>query len=153
VQIHRPPGDQAIALQLWNTAQLMGDVFDEYMDRAGGTRYQYFVFLALDRHPQASQREIARAVGVDDATLTHHLNAMARRGLISRERDAKDRRIQRVIPTPAGQELRATLYAARDRYNGEQLNGLKADERKFLTSILERITANSRRMSRTVDVR
>lgn len=151
MQIHRPPGEQAIALQLWNTAQMMGDVFDEYMDGAGGTRYQYFVYLALDRHPQASQREIARAVGVDDATLTHHLNAMARRGLICRERDAQDRRVHRIVLTPAGQELRAALYAARDQYNIEQLSGLEDDERQFLSDILERIAANSSRMSRPAD--
>lgn len=137
--------------RLWNTAQIMGDVFDEYMGGAGGTRYEYFVFLALDRHPQANQREIARAVGVDAATLTHHLNAMARRGLISRERDAEDRRVQRIILTPAGQDLRAALYGARDRYNAEQLEGLGAKETAFLADILERIAANSRRMSRPAD--
>lgn len=129
---------------------MMGDVFDEYLDGAGGTRYQYFVYLALDRHPKASQREIARAVGVDDATLTHHLNAMARRGLIDRERSAKDRRIQRIVLTPAGQELRTALYAARDQYNVEQLEGIEDDERAFLGRILERIAANSGRMSRSV---
>ncbi len=122
---------EAIALQLWNTAQMMGDVFDEYVGGAGGTRYEYFVFLALDRHPQASQREIARAVGVDAATLTHHRNAMSRRGLISRERDAEDRRVQRIVLTTAGQELGAALYAARDRYNESSCKGLGTKSQRF----------------------
>ena len=50
-----------------------------------------------------------------EATLTHHLNAMDARGLVSRTRDAANRRVQVVALTEAGEaafvRLRDTAIA------------------------------------------
>jgi MarR family transcriptional regulator for hemolysin len=48
-----------------------------------------------------NQRELAEAIRVREATLTHHLNALDARGLVTRTRDAANRRIQVVALTEA----------------------------------------------------
>ncbi len=146
MQIHRPPGGQPVALQLWNAAQSMGELFDKHLAEAGGSRYHFFVFVALERLPQPSQRELAEAVGVDDATITHHLAAMERAGLVDRVRDPADRRIQRVSLTPDGEAMWAAMNEAVDRYNESQLAGLSLDELELLSGLLNRIDTNSRRL-------
>ena len=44
------------------------------------------------------------AIGIEDATLTHHLNRMENAGYISRHRAAENRRTQRVVLTDAGRQ-------------------------------------------------
>lgn len=153
MQIHRPPGGHPVALQLWNTAQAMGALFDEYLAEVGGSRYHFFVFIALERLPRPSQRELAEAVGVDDATITHHLAAMERAGLVNRVRDPEDRRVQRVSVTSAGAAMWAAMNEAVDRYNEGQLDGLSLDELAVLRRLLERIDVNSQRLLQPGSIR
>ena len=54
----------------------------------------WLVLLNLKTRRLANQRELAEAVGIREATLTHHLNAMEAGGLITRRRDTANRRIQ-----------------------------------------------------------
>ena len=146
MQIHDLPGGDAIALRLWNTGQRLGAGFDSHLAAAGGSRYTFYVFSAIDRLSTPSQRDLARAVGVDDATITHHLAAMEREGLIERTRAAEDRRILRVTLTAVGVTLWAALNDAVDRYNESQLAGLSPDELERLGELLDRIDSNSERM-------
>ena len=49
------------------------------------------------------QRDVADAIGIEGATLTHHLNRMENDGYVRRERAAGDRRSQLVTLTPDGE--------------------------------------------------
>ncbi len=71
--------------------------------------------LAEEPGSSASQRELADAVGVQGATLTHHLNAMeSRRGWSPGRRDPANRRLHLVELTPAGDALFLRLRDAAD---------------------------------------
>ena len=72
--------------------------------RAGGSGPMWLVLISLKTRPRASQRELADAVGIREATLTHHLNAMDTSGLITRRRDPENRRVHLVELTPAGRK-------------------------------------------------
>ena len=64
----------------------------------------WLVLLNLKIRRPSNQRELAAAVGVREATLTHHLNAMDSDGLITRRRDTTNRRAHIVELTNAGEE-------------------------------------------------
>lgn len=104
-------GRKPIGVALWETTQLVMRAFDHVLAEHGGNRPVWFVFLALDRAGQPTQRELAQAIGITEATLTHHLSALERRGLVSRRRDDHDRRVQRIEFTTEG---RAAFAAMRD---------------------------------------
>ena len=85
--------------------------FNRTLVEHGGNRVVWFLFRALDEAGQPTQRELAQAVGITEATLTHHLSSLERRGLITRYRDEQDRRVQRIQFTDQG---RAAFEAMRD---------------------------------------
>src|ERR1700740_2323597 len=92
-----------IGLRLNQGARAVGRAFDDAVAEAGGTLPVWLILLNLKIRRPGTQRELAEAVGVREATLTHHLNAMDARGLISRTRDAANRRVQVVTLTEAGE--------------------------------------------------
>jgi MarR family transcriptional regulator for hemolysin len=65
-----------IGLQLSRTARAVSRAFDEVLEQAGRTLPAWLILLNLKIHRPEHQRALAEAVGVRDATLTHHLNAM-----------------------------------------------------------------------------
>src|SRR6202046_2029254 len=85
-----------IGLQLGRAARVVSRAFDEALEQAGGTLPVWLILLNLKIHHPDNQRELAEAVGVREATLTHHLNGMDARGLVTRTRDASNRRVQGV---------------------------------------------------------
>jgi DNA-binding MarR family transcriptional regulator len=105
-----------IGIALWETTQLVMRAFDKELAGHGGNRPIWFVFLALSESEQPTQRELARAVGIKEATLTHHLNALEGRGLITRSRDTADRRVQRVAFSPEGEAMFEALRGAAVSY-------------------------------------
>src|SRR5258708_36651645 len=98
VQAFRVP----IGLQLSQAARTVSRAFDAALDGAGGTLAVWLILLNLKIHKPANQRELAEAVGVREATLTHHLNAMDARGLVTRARDTANRRVPGVAPAGGG---------------------------------------------------
>src|SRR5438132_8218958 len=101
-----------IGLRLSQAARTVSRAFDDALDQAGGTLPVWLILLNLKIRKPANQRELAETVGVREATLTHHLNAMDARGLITRTRDAANRRIQVVTLTEAGEAAFLRLRAA-----------------------------------------
>ena len=92
-----------IGLCLNQAARTVERAFDEALAEAGGTLPVWLILLNLKIRKPGTQRELAEAVGVREATLTHHLNAMDARGLITRTRDAANRRVQVVTLTETGE--------------------------------------------------
>src|ERR1700684_3887723 len=101
-----------IGLRLNQTARAVERAFDEALGDVGGTLPIWLILLTLNIRKPANQRELAEAVGVREATLTHHLNAMDAEGLITRRRDTTNRRIHVVELTDAGEETFLRLRAA-----------------------------------------
>ncbi|MBX6749115.1 MAG: winged helix-turn-helix transcriptional regulator [Micromonosporaceae bacterium] len=104
----RPP----IGLALWETARLVLRAFNRTLAEHGGNRAMWALFRALDQAGQPTQRELAQAIGITEATLTHHLTGLERRGLVTRYRDEQDRRVQRIQFTEAGRAAFAGMAAA-----------------------------------------
>ncbi|WP_169053840.1 MarR family winged helix-turn-helix transcriptional regulator [Agromyces sp. H66] len=91
-----------LGMSLWETTQIVTRAFDRELAVHGVNRPIWFVFLNIDEGVHTTQRDLARAIGISDATLSHHLGNLEERGLIRRERDARDRRSQRIAFTDEG---------------------------------------------------
>ncbi len=131
-----------IGLQLSQAARTVSRAFDEALDKAGGTLPVWLILLNLKIRKPANQRELAEAVGVREATLTHHLNAMDARGLVTRTRDAANRRVHVVELTDAGEAAFIRLREAAVVFDRRLRRGVSAGEAAALEDVLSRLTAN-----------
>jgi MarR family transcriptional regulator for hemolysin len=131
-----------IGLQLANTAKAVSRAFDDALAAAGGSRPMWLILIALKTHPAANQREIADAVGIQGATLTHHLNGMERAGLLSRRRDPDNRRTHVVELTDDGEAMFHRLRSAATNFDQCVRTGFTDKDVDRLGAALQRLHAN-----------
>ena len=131
-----------IGLRLSQTARAVERAFDEALGEAGGTLPVWLILLNLKIRKPGTQRELAEAVGVREATLTHHLNAMDARGLITRTRDTANRRFQVVTLTEAGEAAFLRLRSAAMAFNARLSAGLTDADLDTLAALLGQLAVN-----------
>jgi MarR family transcriptional regulator for hemolysin len=132
-----------IGLRLSQAARTVGRAFDDALDEAGGSLPTWLILLNLKIRKPANQRELAEAVGVREATLTHHLNALDARGLITRKRDAANRRIHVVALTEDGEATFIRLQQAAVAFDARLRAGLSEPDLDRLGDLLARLAANA----------
>jgi MarR family transcriptional regulator for hemolysin len=137
-----PPARPPIGLHLASAARFVSRAFDEALAESGGSLPVWLVLLNLKIRRPGNQRELAEAVGVKEATLTHHLNAMDADGLITRRRDTANRRIHVVELTEAGEEAFVRLRAAALAFDRRLRAGIADGELARLEGVLDRLVRN-----------
>ncbi|WP_067471105.1 MarR family winged helix-turn-helix transcriptional regulator [Nocardia amamiensis] len=106
------------------------------LDRHELSMWGYAVLLGLGAEPAYTQAALAKAIGADKTRIIGVLDELQRRGLISREPDPADRRVNLVALTETGRALRDR--AQRDIQDREDrlLERLPAaDRRVFLRAL------------------
>lgn len=134
-----PPAHTPIGLHLNRVARLVGRAFDDALAAAGGSLPVWLILLNLKINPAANQRELAEAVGVREATLTHHLNALERDGLLTRRRDPNNRRIHIVELNKTGEGLFLALRDAALAFDSRLREGFSEVELGRLARLLDRL--------------
>jgi len=102
----------------------------------------WLVLLTLQTQQVANQRELAAGVGIQGATLTHHLNAMESAGLLTRRRDPANRRVHLVELTERGEAAFHRMREAAAGFDQQLRAGLEADEIAHLSLLLARLRDN-----------
>ena len=130
------------------------DAFDAYaraVRRSRGVRptasgesltlSQYALLQGLAERPDARVQELASYAGVTAPTATRILDALERRGVVSRTRASDDRRAVTVALTACGREL---LERWNEWIRGRELefyNAMPAHERELAPDLLLRLAA------------
>ena len=133
---------QPLGLHLTRVSRTVSRAFDDALAGAGGSLPVWLVLISLKSGQLASQRELAEAVGVQGATLTHHLNAMESAGLVTRRRDPANRRLHLVELTPDGDELFLRLRDAAMAFDQRLRAGFSDTEASQLETFLTRLRDN-----------
>src|SRR5262249_12598348 len=131
-----------IGLVLARTAKAVSRAFDARLVEAGGSLPVWLVLLSLRTRRLGTQRELAEAVGIQGATLTHHLNAMENDGLLTRRRDPANRRVHLVELTPAGAALFDRLRTAALAHDEQLRGGLTPQDLRRLEELLDQLHRN-----------
>jgi MarR family transcriptional regulator, transcriptional regulator for hemolysin len=132
-----------IGLRLNQAARVVERAFGEALGEAGGTLPVWLILLNLKIRKPGNQRELAEAVGVREATLTHHLNAMDARGLVTRTREASNRRVQVVALTEAGEAAFARLRDTAIAFDAKLRAGLSDADLATFSTLLAHLAANA----------
>ena len=137
----RPSALPPLGLRLARTAHSVTQAFERAMSEVGASVSTWQVLLLVQARAWGTQAEMADAMGVTTATLTHHLNASEADGLVRRWREPHDRRAQRVELTDAGEQMFARLRRvamAHDRRLRSQLSEAQERELIELLEVLRR---------------
>src|SRR3954451_9860262 len=94
-----------IGLQLARSARSVSNEFERAMAQVGGSASAWQVLLLVRSGQWGTQSNLAKAMGVTGATMTHHLAALEAQGLVRRWRDQSNKRVQQVELTDTGIEL------------------------------------------------
>jgi MarR family transcriptional regulator, transcriptional regulator for hemolysin len=137
------PSDVPVGLLVQRTAKALSRAFDDALVAAGGSTSTWLVLLALKSGGQRSQAEVAEAVGIRQPTLSHHLDGLERGGLVRREREPDNRRVQRVTLTDAGEQLFLRLRRAAGSFDGRLRAGLDEGEVTELRRLLAQLVENA----------
>jgi MarR family transcriptional regulator, transcriptional regulator for hemolysin len=136
------PSRTPIGLHLTQVSRAISRAFDDALEAAGGSLPVWLVLVNLKMRSLASQRELAEAMGIRDATLTHHLNAMEAAGLITRQRDPANRRIHLVELTDAGEAAFMRLRGVAFAFDARLRQGVTDRDIAALDDLLDRLAAN-----------
>jgi MarR family transcriptional regulator, transcriptional regulator for hemolysin len=135
------PVSAPIGLRLTRTSRAVTQAFERAMAQAGGSVSTWQVLLLVRSANWDTQSEMAEQLGITGATLTHHLNALERKGLVRRWREDNNRRVQRVELTDEGVELFSRLREVARRHDRLLRSQLSDEEVEQLGALLERLEA------------
>jgi MarR family transcriptional regulator for hemolysin len=136
-------GELPIALLVARTAKELDRAFTEHLSAVGGSPATWQVLSSLQNGAHRTQGELAAGIGVTAPTLTHHLDGLERAGLVTRDRDPANRRVQRVALTEAGEALFVRLRRSAAAFDGRLKAGLDDDEIALLRRLLAQLVENS----------
>jgi MarR family transcriptional regulator, organic hydroperoxide resistance regulator len=138
-----PSIDSEITWLLHRAAQRMRGATGEQAERHGIQLRDYIVLSALDKIPNPTQVQLAKALGLDKTTLMSQLDRLERMGLVVRRSDPHDRRARIPEITEAGNALRAKVASACDRVETAVLSGFSQDQVQMFRRILFGIIGDS----------
>lgn len=108
---------------------------------AGVTVTQLAVLKQLRQGPQPAG-QLGRMVGLSPASITHMLDRLEERGLVSRQRSVGDRRCVEVQPTEEGLHVVGDASLVRGTPIAEAMQAMPAERRRQLAGLLDELVAN-----------
>ena len=109
-----------------------------------GLRSRDFWLLQIAGSGDSSQHEIADVFGLDPSSIVAMLDSLERRGLLRRERNPGDRRVQWVRRTEAGDRLFARALPRAQRAEARQLALLSAADQSQLLTAMRKLATTSK---------
>jgi MarR family transcriptional regulator, transcriptional regulator for hemolysin len=134
-----PPLLPPIGLRLARSARVVSQAFERALAEAGGSVASWQVLVLVRAQTWGTQAEMAEAMGITGATLTHHLNALERKGLVRRWREEHNRRSQHVELTEEGVELFDRLRTVAMAHDERLRSQLSDDELMQLAGLLDKL--------------
>lgn len=143
----RDPWEQSATWAVFLTAKSLRAYFEDRFAAAGSSLATYRALDEIDRGGKRNQDQLARAMRIEGATLTRHLDRMEADGLIVRRRDPDDRRASLVEATAAGRRLHGRLTRVAAGANDELWSGTSERERTRLRGVLAAVRDNAARIT------
>jgi DNA-binding MarR family transcriptional regulator len=123
-------------------ARIFARDLDDRLQELGLRVGAFPALLLLWEREGRTQRELVDLLDIEQPTMAATLTRMERDGLISRQKDQSDARVQLIWLTEKGRDLRGPAIAAANRVNQHALSSLDASEiAQFITYMTRVIEA------------
>jgi DNA-binding MarR family transcriptional regulator len=125
-------------------ARAMESDLERRLAMHGVTRAMWAVLGAIVYDGKSTPSALSSFIGIDRAAVTRHVDRIVEEGLVSRERDAEDRRCIKLEVTAKGRRLVPKLAAESKATNEKFLAGLTRSEAHALREAIREMLSNSR---------
>jgi MarR family transcriptional regulator for hemolysin len=136
--------DVPIGRRLAMTAKSVRAYTEDRLAESGSTLSIVIVARILSLEPGLSQRQIADRMHLQSPTVMRHLERMEVEGLIARERDDRDRRVQRITLTEDGRRMLDRLEVVAASVDESLTSVFEPDGLVMLEGLLDRLAVRAR---------
>lgn len=131
-----------ISLRISVLARLLRSRFDRRVASLGVTRAQWQMIVVVARKPGVTQRAIAEALEISEASAGRLIDRLCADGMLERRERNDDRRARAVYITPKAEPLLAKLGEIGKEGEGVLFSGFSSQEVDQLENFLDRLYRN-----------
>jgi MarR family transcriptional regulator, transcriptional regulator for hemolysin len=131
-----------IAMRVAVLARMMRNRFDREVSSLGVTRSKWSMIAVVSRNPGATQRVIADALEMSEASTGRLIDKLCSEGLLERQERYDDRRARAVYLTKAAEPLLAKLGEIAVGGEKSVFRGFSDEELTTLKGYLDRLYKN-----------
>jgi MarR family transcriptional regulator, transcriptional regulator for hemolysin len=131
--------EQTLGRRLYLGQRAVSDELDRRLREHGASLWNWVLLREAEHADGLSQRELADVMRIEPPTLVRHLDKLSQDGLVERRRDPEDRRVVRVVVTPAGRERQAQLHQVVHDFDVELRAALSPQQVEVLGDALTRL--------------
>jgi MarR family transcriptional regulator for hemolysin len=130
--------EERFSSALHNTSRAWRQALDRRLKYLGVSQASWMtIAVAAKARSPLSQSELADRLAVEGATMVAMVDRLVKAGLVVREPSTTDRRVKRVVLTPAGNVLYDRVRAEAAAFRKELLAGMDAKKLQTATELLE----------------
>ena len=132
--------EERFSAALHNTSRAWRQALDRRLKFLGVSQASWMtIAVAAKAKGPLSQSELAQRLDVEGATMVAMVDRLVRAGLVVREPSTTDRRVKRVVLTPAGDQLYDRVRAEAAAFRRELLDGIDPKKLLVATELLENL--------------
>ena len=125
-----------------DVSRLRRSAFDRCLKPLNVTRSQWWVLAYLSREDGMTQSRLAEELDLGKVAVGGLIDRLEKSGLLRREADASDRRVNHVFLEPKSKQLIAKMRKVSHRMNTQILEGLPDDRLESTTVTLDSMKRN-----------
>lgn len=130
--------DERFSDALHSTSRSWRQAVDRRLKYLGVSQASWMtIAIAAKADTPLSQSELADRLGVEGATMVAMVDRLVKAGLVVREASSTDRRVKRVVLTPAGVAIYAKVKTEADALRSQLLAKVDAKQLLIATELLE----------------
>ena len=131
-----------IGLKMSVVTRMLRSRFDRMVAALNITRSQWTMIAVVARHPGATQRSIAEALDMSEASAGRLIDRLCAEGLLERQERYDDRRARAVYITKAAEPLLDKLAEVARSGEDSVFKGFSVEELENLKDYLDRLYRN-----------
>jgi DNA-binding MarR family transcriptional regulator len=122
--LHSIDWELRLGFLIHDVSRLRRSAFDRCLKPMNVTRSQWWVLAYLSRQDGMTQSELAEELDLGKVAVGGLIDRLAKAGLLRRQADSTDRRVNRVFLEPKSQQLITRMRRLNHQFNEQILAGL-----------------------------
>ena len=141
-EIHTIDWELRLGFLIHDVSRLRRSAFDRCLKPLNVTRSQWWVLAYLSREDGMTQSQLAEELDLGKVAVGGLIDRLEKTGLVRREADASDRRVNRVFLEPKSKQLITRMRKVSHRMNEQILSGLNDTQLEAAATTLDAMKRN-----------